>query len=110
MIGVSRGVISDLRTKRTALANRMRHPVSTADGNDELSAAVKLGVIALSIDPGAANHAHPGACEDANGVRMFAAAVSGFGVDAGGPCTGVTRVVGQAGQSRAGDGCRPIGR
>jgi hypothetical protein len=75
----------------------MRHPVSTFRCFERgLKAAVQGGIVGFAIDPGAPDHAQPSAREDADGVRVVAAACSGVGVDGCGPGVGMTRVVGQA--------------
>ena len=62
---------------------------------------MEVWVVGFAIDPGAPDDAQPGAREDANGVRMVAAARAGLRVDDGRPRRGVARVVGQAGQRGA---------
>src|SRR5438093_6338384 len=56
------------------------------------------GLVGRARLPTAPQNAEPGAGEDADGVRMVAAAGASSTVDVGGPRGGVTRVVGEAGQ------------
>jgi hypothetical protein len=90
------------RAGRSVDARRlaMRHPVSTPICFEEqLSGAMLSRVVGFAIGPGAPDDAQPGAGEDADGVRVVAAAGLGLGVDMGGPGIGVARVVGHAGES-----------
>ena len=79
----------------------MRHPVSSCERVVGGGGAVQRRVIAGPIRPSAPEHAYPGPGEDANGVRMVAAAGLGALVDIGGPWGGVAGVVGEAGDRRA---------
>ena len=78
----------------------MRHPVSTPAllrGCWEVSgAAVEAGFVGFSGLPATPEDAEPGASEDADSVRMIAAAISGASVDVSGPRRAVARVVGEA--------------
>src|SRR5882724_9117339 len=79
----------------------MRHPVSTSCELKALGGAVLRRVVRFAIEPCTPDHAHPSAREDAHGVRMITAAATSFRVDVRGPGTGVTGVVGQAGERGA---------
>ena len=57
------------------IAEVMRHPGSTPlRGSEREGAAVERRVIGFAIHPGTPDHAQPGASQDADGVRMIAAA------------------------------------
>jgi hypothetical protein len=53
------------------------------------------GIVGLAILPSTPDHAGPGACKDARGVWVIAAASPWAGVDGSCPGTGMTGVVGQ---------------
>ena len=76
----------------------MRHPVSTHGRFEGHGAAMQVWLVRGSGEPGSPQDADPSAREYANGVRMIAAARASAGVDVGGPCVGVTGVIGEAGQ------------
>ena len=72
-----------------------RLPVSTpASSGKLLGAGVTGKVVGRVAGPGAPQHARPSARDDADGVRMVAAARAGATVDVSGPGRGVARVVG----------------
>src|ERR1700712_2673890 len=79
----------------------MTPPVSTAGRNGRVGAlacvAVPVGVVRCPIDPAAVDDPHPGAGQDADGVRVVVATVDGLLVDVRGPGTGVSTVVGERG-------------
>jgi len=66
-------------------------------------AGVAGGVVGLTVLPSAPQHAHPGSCEDADGVGVLASTPACLGVDGIGPCGSMAGVVGEAG-----DGCPQI--
>ena len=76
----------------------MRHPASTSEfsGCDFGGGVMLYGVVGGAVLPYAPEHAEPCACEDADGMRMFAPALPGAAVDVGGPCGGMARVVREA--------------
>src|SRR5436189_240086 len=73
----------------------MRLPVSTpASGGELLGAGVTGEIVGSVAGPGAPQNARPGASDDADGVRVVAAASASSAVDVSGPCRRMTRVVG----------------
>ena len=79
----------------------VRLPVSTGGEFEVCSATgwrVSVGVVGLVVGPGAPEDADPGPGEDADGVRVVAAAPASAGVDVGGPGAGMAGVVREAGQ------------
>jgi len=58
-------------------------------------------IVKGSVLPGAPEHAHPGSGEDADGMRVVAAAAFGALIDVGGPGRAMPGVVGKAGDGGA---------
>src|SRR5436853_2656818 len=82
----------------------VRHPVSTLmwlRGGAALGGPVKGDVVGAAILPTAPQDAHPGAGQDADGMRMSTATPAGGGVDRRRPGRGVARVVGEGGERLA---------
>lgn len=77
----------------------MRHPVSTVEfsGGDFGCGSMDPRVVGCPVLPGSPEDADPGAGENADGVLVFASALSCSAVDVGGPCGGMSRVVCKAG-------------
>ena len=58
-------------------------------------------IVKSSVLPGAPDHAHPGSGEDADSMRVVAAAAFGTLIDVGGPGRAMPGVVGKAGDGGA---------
>ena len=84
------------------MSGAKRHPASTfrwSCGVEEGGVSVASGVVGDAVAPAAPEDAGPGAGEDADGVRVVAAAQAGAAVDVSGPRGLVTGVVREAGES-----------
>src|SRR5207244_2396507 len=79
----------------------MRHPVSTLRGGERGGGAVAAEVVGGPVLPAAPQNSDPGTREDANGVRMVAAAADSSLVPGGGPRGGMPGIIGEGRERRA---------